>query len=164
MKRIARIMFVAAMAVATVGFASCGDEENTGNTPGNQPVPETPVYETLERTEWEGSYSTTTQTQYGAMALTIRWTLDFLAGGQASVMMVFDSQAFDNTPYDWSSTYTYDPATGKGVLTDENLGTVNFTVDAVNRTLTADLVVYVQHEEGGEGIPYGGTTTLHQTH
>ena len=44
------------------------------------------------------------------------------------------------------------------------IATVEFTTDAVNRTLTADLVVYVQHEENGEGIPYGGTTTLHQTH
>lgn len=122
-----------------------------------------PTFETLEHTEWEGFYSTTAQTQYGPMALSIRWTLDFLSNGQASVMMVFDSQAFDDTPYEWSSAYTYDPATGTGVLSDKNLNNVSFSVDAVNRTLTADLVIYVQHEEGGETIPYGGTTILHQT-
>lgn len=164
MKKIARMMFVAAMAIATVGFVSCDKEENNVNNSSSQNGSETPTYETLERTEWEGSYSTTTQTQQGTMALTIRWTLDFLANGQASVMMVFESQAFDNTPYDWTSTYSYDAATGKGTITDDNLGTVEFTTDAVNRTMIADLVIYVQHEEGGTEIPYGGTTTLHQTH
>lgn len=167
LKKIFKFMMVALMATATVGMVSC-DKDDTNDNQGNQlgiDNPDvTPTYETLERTEWEGTYNTTTQTQYGPMALTIRWTLDFLANGQASVMMVFESQAFDNTPYDWTSTYTYDPATGTGVLTDESLGSVSFTTDAVNRTLTANLVIYVQHEEGSDGVSYGGVTTLHQTH
>ncbi len=161
MKRFFRTILVALMSATLVTLTSCNPEErpNPGDVPTNPPT-----YSTLERTEWEGAFSTTTQTSQGNMALIIRWTLDFLANGQASVMMVFESQAFDNTPFDWTSSYTYDPATGNGVLTDENLGTVNFSVDAVNRTMTADLIIYVQHEEGGSTVGYGGTTTLHQTH
>ncbi|MBR1550361.1 MAG: hypothetical protein IJ634_06960 [Bacteroidales bacterium] len=159
MKKFFKYMFVALMATATLGFAACSDDDKDNTVSGS----DLPTYESLEGTQWEGSYTTTTQTPQGTMPLSIRWTLNFLANGRASVMFIFDSQAFDNTPYDWSSTYTYNPSTGTGKLSDEYLGDVNFTTDAINRTLTANLVIYVQHEEGDSGYPYGGETTLHQT-
>ena len=164
MKRLSRILLMALMAVATVGFVAC-KKENTGTTANTDNPGDTGslTYETLERTEWEGSYATTTQTPQGNMPVTLRWTIDFMADGKASVMLVLDSQAFYDTPIEWESEYTYDPATGNGVMSDENLDSVTFTTDAVNRTITAELVIKTQHEEDGPVYSYGGVTTLHQT-
>lgn len=153
-------MYVVLMATATIGMFSCGKEDSDSGTSGH---PDIPSYETLERTEWEGSYTTTTQTPQGSMPVTLRWTIDFMGDGKAGVMLMLDSQAFYDTPIEWESEYTYDLATGNGTLSDENLGSTTFATDAVNRTMTAELILMTQHEEDGPVYSYGGMTTLYQT-
>jgi hypothetical protein len=161
MKNIIRLFMASMMALATIGFASCEKEPANNNQPGGDTTPAEPVYETLVGTEWEGTYSTTTQTQYGAVPCTIHWTVDFLRDGRGEVMFWLESQAFDSDQYSWQMTYTYD-GHNAGVITDED-GSWPFTCDPYNRTMNVTLQFRTQHEEGGQMFTYGGPTTLHQT-
>lgn len=160
MKRIFKYMFVALMATATFGFAACSDDDNNSNNPNN---PDMPSYESLAGTEWEGVYNTVLQGYpYGAPQLLLRWTIDFRENGQCPMMVVFDSPNIEDTPTEWTSGYTYDPATMTGQILDDEMDNPTFVLDPINRTITINLVFYAQHEENGPMYEYGGETTLHQ--
>ena len=89
MKKVFRLMMMAMMAVATMGFVACekdNDNNNGGQQGGGTTPVEEPTYETLERTEWEGVYSTYDQTPgYTQNYLNIHWTIDFLSNGEGNV-------------------------------------------------------------------------------
>ena len=149
------------MLLATTAFVACEKEPATNENPsGGTDVTEL-VYETLVGTEWEGTYATTTQTQYGPVPCTIHWTVDFLNDGRGEVMFWMESQAFDADQYSWQMTYTYD-GHNAGVISDDD-GEWPFTCDPYNRTMNVTLQFQTQHEEGGAIFTYGGPTTLHQT-
>lgn len=166
MKRVLKTLALAAVAM-TMLFTSCQKEKVTPTEGGTTP-PAIPVFETIEGTEWEGTFYTTTQTQYGLYPVTIHWTVDFLSNGEGEVMMWQESQAYDPDKYTWKMTYTYE-GNNAGVITDgfgewpvEGDNQYPFTLDAVNRTLEVMLQFEVQHVADGPIITYGGLTTLHQ--
>lgn len=148
----------AVIAFSMLGFVAC---ERTPVTPEPTPDPITePTYETLEGTEWEGTYATYDQYPgYEGVPITIHWTVDFLKNRKGEVMFWFESQAYDPDQYTWAMTYTFN--NNKGVITDEN-GETPFICDPYNRTMNLDLKITVQYEDGGDGYTYGGPVTLHQ--
>lgn len=157
MKQIIRLMMVAVMAMATVGFAAC---ERVNDDPQGGQTPVEPTYETLAGTEWEGTYATYDQYPgYTSVPITIHWTVDFLQDGRGEIMYWFESQAYDPDTYSWQMSYTF--ANNAGVITDAD-GTTAFTCDPYNRTMDLTLTVGVQYEEGGTVYTYGGPVTLHQ--
>jgi|GEM_PF-819654 len=167
MKKFFKLMAVAVLTTSMLFVASCKKEKVTPTEGGSTP-PAIPTYETLEGTEWEGTYNTTTQTQYGTYPVVIHWTVDFLANGEGEVMMWQESQAYDPDQYTWRMTYSYDGNSG-GVVSDgfgewpvDGDNNYPYTVDAVNRTLELNLQFEVQHVADGPIITYGGPTTLHQ--
>ena len=86
MKNMIRLFMAGMIAVATIGLVSCEKEPANNNQPSGNTDPTELVYETLVGTEWEGTYATTTQTQYGTVPCTIHWTVDFLRDGKGEVM------------------------------------------------------------------------------
>lgn len=168
MKHLTKLFTMCAVAMAAICFSACEKEpSNPGNGNGNN-TPTELFYETLEGTEWEGEYATTTQTQYGVYPVTIHWTVDFLKDGRGEVMFRQISQAYDPDTYSWQMTYTYD-GKNTGVISDgmgewpmsgENKW--DFTCDPYNRTLQVTLQFEAQHVEDGPIVTYGGPTTLHQ--
>jgi len=168
MKQVFRALLACLVTVSMLGLASCEKEPaNQGNENGGNTVSDL-YYETLEGTEWEGTYATTTQTQYGVYPVTIHWTVDFLKDGKGEVMFWQESQAYGPDTYSWKMTYTYD-GKNAGVISD-GMGEwpVNgdnqwsFTCDPYNRTLQVPLLFEVQHVQDGPIVTYGGLTTLHQ--
>ena len=161
MKNIIRFFMLGMIAAATIGFVACEKDPANNNQPNDSTNPTELVYETLVGTEWEGTFATTTQTQYGTVPCTIHWTVDFLRDGKGEVMFWIESRAFDADQYSWEMTYTYD-GHNAGVITDSD-GNWPFTCDPYNRTMNVTLQFQTQHEEGGQMFTYGGPTTLHQT-
>jgi len=167
MKSILRFFMAGTMALAMIGFASCEKEKVTPAGDTTDPTGPQP-YATLDGTEWEGEFYTSTQTQYGSYPVTIHWTVDFIRDGEGEVMFWQQSQAYDPDQYSWKMTYTYDGNNG-GVISDghgewpiEGESQWPYTVDPVNRTLQVMLQFDVQHVQDGPIITYGGLTTLHQ--
>lgn len=98
MKKVFRLMMMAMMAVATMGFVACekDNDNNSGQQGGGTTPVEEPTYETLERTEWEGVYSTYDQTPgYTQNYLNIHWTIDFLSNGEGMIMFYLESPGYD---------------------------------------------------------------------
>lgn len=167
MKKVFRLMMMAMMAVATMGFVACekdNDNSNSGNgQQGGDPTPEMPSYATLERTEWEGVFSTYDQTPgYTQNYLNIHWTIDFLSDGQGEIMFYLESPGYDPDTYTFPMTYTYD-GVNSGTISNWEYGTAgNFTVDPYNRALVIENLTLEIGETEDAGYTYGGVTTLHQ--
>lgn len=159
MKNIFRLFAVAVISLCFMGLTACKKEKTEPVTPGTNPGEEL-YYETLVGTEWEGTYQTTTQTQYGAYPVTIHWTVDFLQDGNGEVMFWMESSAFDPDQYSYTFNYTYD-GKNAGEITDAD-GQWPFTCDPYNRTMQVTLQFQTQHVEDGPLYTYGGPTTLHQ--
>lgn len=166
MKKVFRLMMMAMMAVATMGFVACekdNDNKNSGQQGGGTTPVEEPTYETLERTEWEGVYSTYDQTPgYTQNYLNIHWTIDFLSNGEGMIMFYLESPGYDPDTYEFPMTYTYD-GVNSGVISNWEYGTAgNFTVDPYNRVLVVENLTLEIGETEDAGYTYGGVTTLHQ--
>ena len=166
MKKVFRLMMMAMMAVATMGFVACekdNDNNNSGQQGGGTTPVEEPTYETLERTEWEGVYSTYDQTPgYTQNYLNIHWTIDFLSDGQGEIMFYLESPGYDPDTYTFPMTYTYD-GVNSGTISNWEYGTAgNFTVDPYNRALVIENLTLEIGETEDAGYTYGGVTTLHQ--
>ena len=149
------------LAVSMLGLASCKKEHVT---PVGGETPEQPelVYETLENTEWEGTFSTHGQAAgHTNASMIFHWTVDFLKDGKGEVMFWIESPDVDPEEFSWEMTYTYN-GNNTGVLIDDE-GEHPITLDPYNRTMKVELLVGIQHEEDGPGYTYGGLTTLHQT-
>lgn len=96
---------------------------------------------------------------YTNVPVILHWTVDFLKDVKGEIMNWFESQSYDPDEYTWEMTYTFED--NAGVITDEN-GETPFTCDPYNRTMSLNLVIYVQNEEGGQVYTYGGPVVLHQ--
>lgn len=165
MKKIFRMMTVATVAVAMMGFVACEkDNDNIGGQQGGDTPSVDPTYETLVGTEWEGIYFTYDQTPgYTQYSITIHWTLDFLADGQGEIMFWFESQAYDADAYTASMTYTFDAASATGSIAEWEYGSGgNFIVDPYNRTLVIDNLSIAMGENESSVYIYGGNTVFHQ--
>ena len=160
MKQIFKYFAMVAVAVATLGMVSCGDDNNDpGNNGGGNG--ELPTYTTMEGTSWEGTYATTTNDGYQTYPMIIHWALDFVSPKNGEIMVWFESQAFDPTTFTGDFTYTYD-GKNKGHIDTDFFTPDDFTVDAVNKTMEMSLIIHLIHEQNGPEFPYGGMTTLHQ--
>lgn len=137
-------------------FTSCKPEPVD---PTVDPVLEEPLYETLERTEWEGAYLEHVNTlSHGSFDVIIHWTVDFLADGKGEVMLWLESPSISADVDTYEFTYSYN-GDNTGVL---DLGGARpFTIDAYNRTMTAKLTFDAEFEEGTT-TNLGGETVLHQ--
>ena len=159
MKKSFKILSSFVLLASLLCFAACEKDDEKENPGINE------AYATLEGTSWEGTYVTTINSGYGSNPFNITWTLDFNENSEGFVMLDLDSPAIDHTTVEGDLTYTYDGKSG-GVLRyailDNDKIEVNYTVDAINRTLTAELTFEARHEENGPFFTYGGKTTLHQ--
>lgn len=156
MKKLATSLLASLMLFSALSLSACGKDDTDEGT--QQPTPPSTVYESLEGTEWEGTFADVIQSNYGQFDAILHWTIDFRANGQGDLMLWIDCQATDNDIDTYDITYTYN---GDNTGTLAINGGQPFVIDPYNRTMTTTLTFNAEFESGVTST-LGGETVLHQ--